>query len=41
MIMKKFVTPIKKPLLTEKSIKVGKKALLVTSVLAVALLCSG
>ena len=39
--MRNFVTPIKKPLLTEKSIKVTKKALLITGVLAVALLCSG
>ena len=39
--MRNFVTPIKKPLLTEKTIKVSKKALLITSVIAVALLCSG
>ena len=39
--MRSFVTPIKKPLLTEKTIKRTKKALLITGVLAVALLCSG
>jgi len=39
--MRNFVTPIKKPLLTEKSLKVGKRALLITSVLVVAVLCSG
>tara|TARA_B100001093_G_scaffold434549_1_gene432062 strand:+ start:495 stop:620 length:126 start_codon:yes stop_codon:yes gene_type:complete len=41
MIMRNFVTPIKKPLLTEKSIKVTKKTLVIAGVLAVALLCSG
>lgn len=39
--MRNFVTPRQKPLLTEKSFKVGKKALLITSVLVVAVLCSG
>ena len=39
--MRNFVTPIKKPLLSEKSLKVGKRTLLITSVLVVALLCSG
>lgn len=39
--MRNFVTPRQKPLLTEKSLKVGKRALLITSVLVVAVLCSG
>lgn len=39
--MRNIVTPIKKPFLSEKTIKVGKKALLITSVIAVAVLCSG
>ena len=36
-----FVTPRQKPIITEKTIKVGKKALIIASVLAVAVLCSG
>ena len=39
--MRNFVTPIKKPIISEKTIKVGKKALLIASVFAVAVLCSG
>ena len=39
--MRNFVTPIQKPIITEKTIKVGKKALLIASVLAITLLCSG
>ena len=39
--MRNFVTPKQKPLLTEKTLKVTKRALLITGVLAVALLCSG
>ena len=39
--MKNFVTPRQKPILTEKTIKAGKKAILLTSVLVVAVLCSG
>jgi|TARA_B100000900_G_scaffold4121_1_gene3517 hypothetical protein len=39
--MKNFVTPRQKPLLSEKSIKVGKKAALLATVVAIALLCSG
>ena len=39
--MKNFVTPRQKPILTEKTIKAGKRALLIASVLALAVLCSG
>lgn len=39
--MNNFVTPRQKPIITEKTIKVGKKALIVAGVFAVALLCSG
>lgn len=39
--MKNFVTPRQKPLLSEKTIKVTKKTLLIASVFAIALLCSG
>lgn len=39
--MRNFVTPRQKPLLSEKSLKVGKKALIIASVFALAVLCSG
>ena len=39
--MRNFVTPRQKPIFTEKTLKVGKKALIIASVLAVAVLCSG
>ena len=39
--MKNFVTPRQKPLFTENTIKAGKKALIIASVLALAVLCSG
>jgi hypothetical protein len=39
--MRNFVTPIQKPIITEKTLKVGKKALLITGVIALAVLCSG
>tara|TARA_B100000282_G_C31363604_1_gene323456 strand:+ start:392 stop:511 length:120 start_codon:yes stop_codon:yes gene_type:complete len=39
--VRKIVKPINKPVVSDKTIKVGKKALLIASVLAVALLCSG
>lgn len=39
--MNNFVTPRQKPILTEKTIKAGKKALLITSIFALAVLCSG
>ena len=39
--MRNFVTPRQKPIITDKTIKVGKKALIIASVFAVALLCSG
>ena len=38
---KNFITPRQNPLLSEKSIKVGKKAVLIASVIAVVILCSG
>ena len=39
--MKNFVTPRQKPLLSESTIKITKKTLVVTTVIAIALLCSG
>lgn len=39
--MNNFVTPRQKAIITEKTLKVGKKALIVAGVFAVALLCSG
>jgi hypothetical protein len=39
--MRNFVTPVQQPIITEKTIKVGKKALLIASVFALAVLCSG
>jgi hypothetical protein len=39
--MSNYITPRQKPIITEKTIKVGKKALIITSVFVVALLCSG
>ena len=39
--MRNFVTPRQRPIITEKTLKVGKKALIIASVLAVAVLCSG
>lgn len=39
--MRNYITPQQRPVITEKTLKVGKKALLITSVLVVAVLCSG
>lgn len=39
--MRNYITPRQRPIITEKSLKVGKRALLITSVLVVAVLCSG
>ena len=39
--MSNFVTPRQKAIITEKTLKVGKKALIITGVIALAVLCSG
>ena len=39
--MRNYITPRQRPIVTEKTLKVGKRALLITSVLVVAVLCSG
>jgi hypothetical protein len=39
--MRNYITPVQQPLLNKKTLKVSKKALLITSVLVVAVLCSG
>jgi len=39
--MRNFVTPRQKAIITEKTLKVGKKALIVAGVFALAVLCSG
>ena len=39
--MSNYITPRQKAIITEKTLKVGKKALIVAGVFAVALLCSG
>ena len=39
--MSNFVTPRQKAIITEKTLKVGKKALIVAGVFALAVLCSG
>ena len=39
--MRNFVTPRQKPIITEKTLKVGKKAIIMASVFALAVLCSG
>mgnify|MGYP007048363821 FL=1 len=39
--MRNFVTPIQKPLLSEKTIKRTKKTIIVASIVAIGLLCSG
>ena len=39
--MKNFITPRQNPLLSKSTIKVGKKTLVIATVIAVALLCSG
>ncbi len=36
-----FVTPIKKPLVNEKALRVTKKAALIAGVITIAFLCSG
>jgi hypothetical protein len=39
--MSNYITPRQKAIITEKTLKVGKKALIVAGVFAVAVLCSG
>ena len=39
--MRNFVTPRQQAIITEKTLKVGKKALIVAGVFALAVLCSG
>jgi hypothetical protein len=39
--MRNFVTPIQKPLVTEKTLKVSKKIIITASIVAIGLLCSG
>jgi len=39
--MRNYITPVQQPLLNKKTLKVGKKAIIIASVLAVAVLCSG
>ena len=39
--MRNYITPKQQPLLNKKTIKVGKKALIIASVFALAVLCSG
>lgn len=39
--MRNFVTPIKKPLVSEKTLKVSKQIIITASIVAIGLLCSG
>jgi len=39
--MRNFITPIQKPLLSDKTLKIGKKTIIVASIVAIGLLCSG
>jgi len=39
--MRNFVTPIQKPLVSDKTLKVSKKTIIVASIVAIGLLCSG
>ena len=39
--MRNFVTPIQKPLVTEKTLKASKKIIITASIVAIGLLCSG
>jgi hypothetical protein len=39
--MRNFVTPIQKPLVSEKALKIGKKTIIVASIVAIGLLCGG
>lgn len=39
--MRNFVTPIQKPLVSEKTLKSAKKTIIVASIVAIGLLCSG
>ena len=39
--MGNYITPRQKAIITEKTLKVGKKALIVAGVFALAVLCSG
>jgi hypothetical protein len=39
--MSNYITPRQKAIITEKTLKVGKKALIVAGVFALAVLCSG
>jgi len=39
--MRNFVTPITKPLVSDKALKIGKKTIIVASIVAIGLLCSG
>ena len=39
--MRNYITSRQMPIITEKTLKVGKKALLITGVIALAVLCSG
>ena len=39
--MSNYITPRQKAIITEKTLKVGKKTLIVAAVFALAVLCSG
>jgi hypothetical protein len=39
--MSNYITPRQKAIITEKTLKVGKKAIIVAGVFALAVLCSG
>jgi hypothetical protein len=39
--MRNFVTPIQKPLVSTKTLKISKKLLITASIVAIGLLCSG
>jgi hypothetical protein len=39
--MRNFVTPRQKPLVSDKTLKIGKKTIIVASIVAIGLLCSG
>ena len=39
--MRNFVTPKQTPLVSNKALKIGKKTIIVASIVAIGLLCSG